>query len=178
MSAEVEWVLEQIGQSPVTGTMTVDGTDGVTSTTTIQDEPLKRVNRDNSDILEGDIRTRKADLQDGLFVGATLASVSTEPLGTEFDQRVEAVVGVRIEGLHHGEWGHVDPGGTNGIPFGELVDDVTTTLYQERQFPDVGRPDTDYHTLRLENHAPQSAQYRDYYRYDFDVRFVGYETLP
>jgi len=161
MSAEVDWVLEQLGS--VVGSTTV---------------PLKRVNRDESEILEDDIRKRKGDLQQANFVGATLADRDPEPLGFEYDHEVETVVGVRVEGLHAAEWGHIDPAGADGIPWDELVRRIKRALLAERTDPAVGAPDTDYHSLLITNVAPNSASYRDYYRTDFDVVFQGDETLP
>lgn len=163
MSAEVDWVLAQL-QSVVDAQPV--------------DHPLTRVNRDDSKLLEGDIRSKEGELQDSNFVGATLADRSSEPLGTEFDNRVEAVVGVRVVGLHHDKFGHVDPDGLDGVVFDALVDDVREAIEAERSFPSVGREDTSYHTLFIENDAPQSSDWRDFYRYDFDVRFAGYRTLP
>lgn len=163
MSAEVDWVLDQL-QSVVNNQPA--------------DHPLKRIDRDESELLEGSIRDREADLQHANYVGATLAERAGQALGTEFNRRVETVVGLRIEGAHHSEYGHIDPDTNDGVDFDALVDDIKEALWSGRKFPAVGREDTSYHTLYVENEAPQSAQYSDYYRYDADVRFVGYRTLP
>lgn len=160
MTAEVDWVLNQFGS--VVGSITA---------------PLKRVNRDESEILEDDIRERKGELQDANFVGATFANRSTDAIGTEYDHAVEAVVGVRVEGLHHSEWGHIDPDGVEGIDFDELVRRLRDALLAERTFPNVGSPDGTYTDLQITNEAPQSSDYRDYYRHDFDVVFNGFEDL-
>jgi hypothetical protein len=162
MSApEVDWVLSQLGSV-------------VGSTTT----PLKRVDRDESTILDGDVRTRAGELKDANFVGATLADVANTPIGTEYDHDREAVVGVRIEGMHYSEWGHVDPDGAGGISWEELVSRIRDALLAERTFPDAGAADVSYTDLRITNEAPQSDNYADYYRRDFDVVFNGYEDLP
>lgn len=160
MSDEVDWVLSQFGS--VVGSITT---------------PLKRVDRDESRILEGDLRKRKGDLQDANFVGATLADRDPTPIGTEYDHAVEAVVGVRIEGLHHSEYGHIDPDGVEGIPFDSLVRRLRDAVLAERTFPNVGSADGTYTDLQIANEAPQSSDYRDYYRHDFDVLFHGYEDL-
>jgi hypothetical protein len=163
-SPEVDWTLTQLGS--VVGSLTT---------------PLKRVDRDESHVLDGDIRSRKEDLQKANYVGSTLADVSSVPVGTEYDHRREAVVGVRIEGLHHSEWGHVDPAGSNGIPFdndGGLVDKIRDALLAERTYPAAGGQGVTYTDLRITNESPQSSTYGDYYRHDFDVLFTGYETLP
>lgn len=166
MSAEVDWVLDQL-QSVVNGQPA--------------DHPLERVNRDTSELLDGNIRDRKNDLQEANYVGVTLSDFDAEPIGTEFDQNVEIIVGVRIEGLHHSEWGHIDPDGNNGVQFsanGGLVDQITDALQTEREFPNISNPDITYKSLYLQNHAPQSSQYADYFRYDFEVRLTGHEELP
>jgi len=165
MSAEVDWVLETlqsvVDAQPVT-------------------HPLKRANRNDSEVLEGNIKSRTADLQDANYVGATLADVAGEPIGTEFDQNVERIVGVRIEG-YSGGYGHIDPAGEDGVQFDAidgLVDQITDALWAGREFPPIDHPRITFKSLYVENHAPQSDQWADYYRYDFDVRLTGHETLP
>lgn len=160
-SPEVDWVLSQVGS--VVGSITA---------------PLQRVDRDESRILEGDIRTREGELQESNFVGAALANRPSEPVGFEYDRRAEAIVSVRIEGLHVDQWGHVDPSGSNGIAFHELVRRCRDAIYAGREFPAANPQDVTYHTLFVENESSQSSQHRDYYRTDFDVRFRGYESLP
>lgn len=143
--------------------------------------PLKRVDRDASQILEGDIRDRTGELKTANFVGAAHVDRDAAPIGTEYNLDVEGVVGVRIEGLHHSGWGHIDPEGFNAPAFdgaGGLVQDIKTALYDARTFPDAGRPAVDFTDLRLTNQAPQSHLWADYFRYDFDVVFQGYEELP
>ncbi|UIP00336.1 hypothetical protein Hbl1158_02905 [Halobaculum sp. CBA1158] len=175
MSAEVDWVLAQFASvvDSVAADYSITNQDGSTDPVT-----LKRIDRDDSEILEGDMRDRTAELQRGCYVGATDAAAGREPIGFEYDSRVEPVVGVRVEGLHHDEWGHVDPDGTDGVPFEVLVRRLRRAVQAERHYPDVSKPDTSFTTLFVENEAPQSDQYADYYRTDFDVRFRGYEELP
>lgn len=164
MSApEVDWVLSQLGS--VVGSLTT---------------PLRRVDRDESRILDGDIRKRTAELEKANYVGASLADVSSTPIGTEFDHDREAVVGVRIEGLHHSQWGHVDPSGSDGIPFGDdggLVDRIREALLAERTYPSAGGSGVTYTHLEIANEAPQSSDYEDYYFHSLDVVFHGYEDL-
>jgi len=163
----VQWVLDQL-QSVVDAQPA--------------DHPLKRVNRDESRILEGDIRDRTGELRDANFVGAAHVDHSEEAEGPEYDLNVEDVVGIRIEGLHHTEWGHVDPDGVDGVVFSGdpgLVQDIKMALYDARTFPDAGRSSVEYLHLELTNHAPQSHLWSDYFRYDVDVILAnGYESLP
>jgi hypothetical protein len=143
--------------------------------------PLKRVNRDESRILEGDIRDRTGELKTANFVGAAHVDHEAAPIGTEYDLDVEDVVGIRIEGLHHSEWGHVDPAGTDGVVFSGdpgLVQEIKAALYDARTFPDAGRASVNFTDLRLTNHAPQSHLWADAFRYDVDVVFQGFEELP
>ncbi|WP_435065889.1 hypothetical protein [Halobaculum sp. EA56] len=171
MSAEVDWVLEQFASVVTSIANDYTLSDGSSVT-------LERINREDSKILEGDIRTRTAELQQGCYVGAASGNPSREPIGFEFDNRVEPVVGVRVEGVHIDEFGHVDPDGADGVPFEELVRRLRRALQAERHYPAVGAPDTTFTTLFIENEAPQSDDFADYYRTDFDVRFRGYEELP
>lgn len=163
-SPEVDWTLAQLGS--VVGSLTV---------------PLRRVDRDESELLEGDISKRTADLTDANYVGASLADVSNEPVGTEYDHDREVVVGVRIEGLTHREYGYVDPSGSAGVPFdadGGLVDRIRDAILVERHYPAAGKSGVTYTDLQITNEAPQSSDYQDYYRYDFDLVLNGYEDLP
>lgn len=165
MTAEVDWVLDTI----------VENWPG-----DFYAAPVERVDRDESKLLEGDIRSRTEDLEKSNYVGATHADTLTSPVGTEYDHELETIVGVRLEGLtaHNGHFGHVDPTGSDGIPWSEFVQNVRRGLLAERSYPDVGRIHRDYTDLRITNEASQSENYRDYYRTDFDVVLGGYEELP
>jgi len=183
MTTEVNWVLEQLGS-------VVD--DGANSYTNRNDNPvaLKRVNRDDSSVYEGGgsldfnepMHKRKEDLKSGVFVGATLADRAEDPAGTEYNLKIETVVGLTVEGMtsQGGLHGHVDPDGENGIPFTELVRKIRRTLLASdtRAYPDPGVPNTSYHDLIPTSNDPQSAEYRDFYRWQGDFAFRGYESLP
>lgn len=174
MTAEVDWVLEQF-ESVVNAQPA--------------GHPLYRVDRDNSLVYEtGDsldmqtpIRDRTGELKQANYVGVANASKSDSPIGTEFDLDVGRVVSVRVEGLHHSEWGHVDPDGTDGVVFDDdtgLVADLQAALQAEREFPAVGRNGTTYTHLLLQDYGMRSVEYGDYYRHDFEVLFDGFEDLP
>lgn len=171
MSAEVDWVLETIKANWSAGAWT--------------DVPLERINRDNSELLEGDIRSRSEELERSNYVGASLVDRDSDPLGTEYDLDVETVVGLRIEGLHADQWGNVDPDASlpptesgGPVPFDGLVREIRHALLRDRTYPETDTPDTDHYTVLITNESPDSAAYRDYYRYDFDVVLQGDETLP
>jgi len=149
------------------------------------DIPLERVDRDESQLLDKGVRRLSGDLQDTNFVGATLADRDPTPIGTEYDHQIEAVVGIRIVGMHESEFGKVDldaslpPATANDpVPWDELVREIRKTILRDRTFPDAGDADTDYTDVRIANQTPDSAPFGDYYRYDFDLLFRGYESLP
>lgn len=173
---EVQFVLDTIKDNWGTvGTTTVGSTSVGDS---IADANLERVDRDTSDLLEQPVRSKTADLQDANYVGATLANRDTTPIGTEYDHDIETTVGVRVEGLAAREYGHVDEDGEDGVVWRELIREITRTILVERVYPQVDRNGTTYTDLRIGNQAPQSDNYDDYYRYDFDILFNGYEELP
>lgn len=153
------------------------------------DAPLKRVDRDNAAVydgtgafdLSGSIRDRKSDLQQANVVGASYADRGDEYIGTAPNLDLEEVVGVRIEGLHSSEYGNINPEGTDGVVFAgtdnALVQQILDALYSGLRFPDADRTPVEFTDLAIVNHAPQANLWADYYRYDFDVAFSGYETL-
>ncbi|MFA1612053.1 hypothetical protein [Halobellus rubicundus] len=144
--------------------------------------PLVRVDRDDAEVfgagdtvdMSAPIRDRKAALKKANYVGATLASSERSPIGTEYDYRVDDVVRVRVEGLHHSEWGHIDPTGGKGVLFSDLVNTIQNAIDSQAAFPQVAVPDTQYTHLLITNDDPQSAEYADFYRYSFDIEFSGY----
>lgn len=165
MSSEVGWVLAQL-QSVVDAQPA--------------DHPLRRVDRDDSELLEGNIRDRTGELKQANYVGASLADESTEPVGSQYDHRFERVVGLRIEGKRGSpsEFGHVDPDGAEGVVWEDLKHDIRHAILASRTFPDAGRTEVTYTDLQTANEAPQSDNWADYYRYDVDLVFRGYEELP
>lgn len=173
MSAEVDWVLSEFG----------DVVDAVAREYGVD---LIRVDRDDSRVYDGhesiegsdSVRRSRGELQRGVFVGAASADVESTPTGVKFDVRTESTVNVRVQGLHHSEYGHVDPAGEDGVPFDELVRRLGDALLDERTSPQSAGEDTDYHTLYIDRFASFSNRYADYYRSDFSPRFVGYTELP
>lgn len=162
MTGEVDFVLETI-KTNWPGTFPSD---------------LERVDRDQSKLLEGNIRSRTGELKRSNFVGATHADTATEPVGTEYDHSIETTVGIRIEGLHADKYGHVDPSGADGITWATLVETIRRGILQERSFPAVGVDHRSYHSLLVTNESDQSDTWADYFRADFDVVLDGFETLP
>lgn len=171
MTAEVDWVLDQLAS-------VVDSQPA--------DHPLKRVDRDNSQVYEGSgsvdmttpLRERTEELKQANYVAARHADRSTEAIGTEYDHDIETVVSIRTEGLHHSEWGHIDPDSSDGVPWNGLILNIRRTLLAAREFPDPSASNTQYHSLFVRNEDPQSSEYSDFYRWEADVVLKGYETLP
>jgi len=183
-SPEVDWVLDQFTTVIERASQDYDAAVRLAD----RDESLVYKLTDTGTTEVGDAtvgttggRTATGELQEAAYIGVTHADVASEAIGSGYDHKREAVVGVRIEGLHHSEWGHIDPDGANGIPFddaGGLVDMTKDAVLDERTWPAAGGPGVTYTDLLVENEAPQSSNYADYYRTDFDIRFRGYEDLP
>lgn len=171
MTEEVDFLLNRIREEYGVGSLPA-GTTGAGD-----EPPLRLIDRSDTE-RESGTRSPTGELTEANIVSITHVEEDTQPIGTEYDHDIETVCGLRIEGVHHSEWGHIDPGGRNGTPWRSLVRVVRRAVLRERTFPDVGAPDINYTDLTLANGADQSSNYADYYRYDVDVLFSGYETLP
>ena len=169
----VQWVLDELGA-------VVDAQPA--------DHPLRRVDRDNSLVIDtgGSFDMSQAmdelknDLQQANYVGARFADRSGEYVGTSPQRDLDEVVGIRILG-YSGSYGHVDPLGEDGIVFqgtdNALVEQIQAALYDALQFPDAGRTDVAFTHLDITNEEPVMADWQSFYRYDFDIVFNGFETL-
>jgi len=182
---EVEWVLDRLA--------TV--VDDVAATYTLSAErnndpvQVRRIDRDNSRLYDGGdpigmtepLHTRKGKLEAGCYIGAQTVSADGAPIGTGYDLDLERVVGLRVEGLVASEYGHVDPDGADGVPWRNgndgLVDRVRTALYNERTWPDAGGTGVSFTHLQLANVADTSSNWKDFFRWDADVVFDGFEEL-
>lgn len=160
------------------------------------DIPLERIDRDNSKLLDGAIRSHSAELEADNYVGATLADRDPSAIGTEYDHQLEVVVGVRIEGLHADKYGKVDPDASlppntanDPVPWFEYVDgnnneqpglvkEVRDAILRDRTFPSTRQADIAYTDLQITNESDSSDDHRDFFRHDFDVVFSGFEELP
>ncbi|PHQ45541.1 hypothetical protein DJ68_12285 [Halorubrum sp. C3] len=134
--------------------------------------PIRRVDRNESEIYDGGIRTRKSELQTSNYISAALVDDDESHGGFGDEYNAEAIVSLRVEGLHHRERGYIDPDGQNGIDFTTLYRRVRDALQANDEHPAVtGRG---FHTLFLENGTNRSQDYRDFYEYRVDVRFDGF----
>ena len=179
--AEVEWVLNQLG----------DVVESVEADYSLRnDDPvvLKRIDRDDSGTYDGSadldmsepIHSRKEDLTGGIYVGATLADRAFDPVGTGYHNQTEAVVGLTVEGMttRGGNFGHVDPDGEVGAPFDVVVRRIRRAVLAGRGYPDPGVPNVGYRDLIQTSDDPQSDEWSDFYRWQGDFAFRGYESLP
>lgn len=164
MSAEVDYVLEAIADNWPGGGF--------------GDVPLTRIDRDNAQFFESGLRSRTKELKRSNYVGAGLRTRNTDPAGFSYEQQLDAIVPVKLAGMHVSEFGHIDPDGSDGIPWDDLVQGVRDAVLTDRDFPPITRPNTTYHTVFEENGTDRSSSYANYYAYEFDLRFRGYETLP
>ena len=170
-SPEVDWTLSEIKTNWSAGSYA--------------DIPLERVDRDDSELLDGSVRSHTEDLQSSNFVGASLADTAREPEGSGFDYKIERIVTIRVEGLHHSEYGKVNPDNSlppgtadDPVPFDDLVNEIQDAVQVNRTVPAPGRSDTDYTDVQIANESRRSSEYGDYYRADFELRVRGYETAP
>lgn len=153
------------------------------------DHPLRRVDRDTSRVYEtgskldmqAPLYTREEKLEAANFVG--VASQTTDPTPAGPNQRYElsTTASIRLEALTRdgGAYGHVHPEGEDGAPpFDELFRAVFDAVRAEISYPDVGRPGVNYRDLTITNVDEQLADFKDFYRAEFDVQFRGYTDTP
>lgn len=162
--------------------------DWVGSETDLADVPLERIDRDNSDLLDDTpIHQHAVDLEGMNYVGAGLVSRPEQPMGTEFDLKGDAVVSVRVEGMHVSEFGAIDPQkGTDDeavrdyptTDWDTLTNNIRRSIQTSRTNPNVGRSNTAYKDSFIENWNDQARDYSDYYLLTFDYRLSGFESLP
>jgi hypothetical protein len=137
---------------------------------------LTRVNRNDSKQLERDVTSLTDALKTTNYVGARAATREPTPAGFAYDEQTfDAVVGVRVVGMDsEDKFGHI----ADHDAFRALVENIRAAVLTEREYPPTSTPET-YCTLGTTNETDLSSNYRDYYRYDFDVVFSdGYQTLP
>lgn len=115
-------------------------------------------------------RSYPFDLADGnvLLVGTSI-SRDDQALDLYFNIKVDAAIGIRIEGVHESDRGHV----ADAADFLALVEAAKDAIWAERQWPLAG-----YYMLDIGDEHDRSVTEKDYFRYDFRVGFSGYKDLP
>jgi len=152
------------------------------------DIPLERVDADNNQQLDDNIRSKTAELQHHNIVEAAYVEKNDTPIGTEFDLQVDGVVvRVRVAGLHHSEYGYVDPDASippttagDPVPFNDddgLVGEIKDTLHDERTYPNATSRVDETDLVINNTPGPLSYEYADYYLYEFQAVLSGYEEL-
>lgn len=131
------------------------------------------IDRDNSDSASFNERKVAYDLTDNHAISVSSSpSRTTTAIGTGYDHRVTDAVNCRIEGAHTDQWGTI----ADASAFQTIIDEAERVILTERtSFPTVNG--IDYHSVILRNGTNLSADEKDYFRYDVDVVFEGYEDL-
>jgi hypothetical protein len=143
------------------------------------DIPLDRIDRDNARNLDADRRDKTEAYQVSNFVGASTETTDNEVLGKDFNQKVQAVVNVRISGGSYVEGGHIDPEGNDGVIWRDLKRNIRRAIMEEREFPSVSnRSNRTYTWIDERNPNDLSAEFADEYRFTADYVFIGNEDLP
>ncbi|MDF9748363.1 hypothetical protein [Natrinema salsiterrestre] len=170
---EVRWLLEAIKTNWPAAWPTDENGDPVQA----------RIHRNEPEVLETGERTLERELTKWNAIGATLNNREPTPVGDEYNHRVETTVSIRFEGMtsQSGEFGHID----SSDHFEKLVRYAQHAIAQERSYPTVEDVDDDpigsvaYHTISPpENEEDLSVEDEDYFRRDWEHRFIGYANQP
>jgi len=148
------------------------------------DVPLQRIDGDNNDNLSKAVYDATDELREANLVDAKYTDRQDSPIGTEYDLQVDGLtVACTVAGLHTRRKGHIDPDGAfpptnagDAVPFYDLRRATIDALEAERGFPDTGS-NINYTDLIVTNRTPLSYEYGDFYQYEFDVVFGGFEQL-
>jgi len=119
-------------------------------------------------------RARETDVMNTNIITVNSGPETTnEAIGTEFDFRVRLGTSVEIEGYHEDGGGQI----TDKDDFDSLVTEARRAILLDREFP-VG--DLTWLTIESENDLSSAETHNkaNYFRYTFDVWYMGYESLP
>jgi hypothetical protein len=119
-------------------------------------------------------RARSLDVLNANIITVDSAPTGTNTaIGTGFDFKVRRGVSVEIEGYHQDGGGQI----ADKDDFNALVTEARRAILAERKFP-VG--EMTWLTIEQEDDESAAASHNDanYFRYLFDVWFMGYESLP
>lgn len=111
-------------------------------------------------------------LEQNLITVDSAPTTQNEPIGTSFQYRTEAGATVYVEGYH------ADGGGqlADKDAFDAIVGESRRALMEDRVYP-VGS----FTHMRIENENDRSAEDpmdANYFRYEYDLIYVGFEDLP
>lgn len=172
---EVRWLLETIKRQwpELAGTGTYgDGVygDGLYfSETGGMPDHIRRIDRDDPEVLETGENTRSVELSRFAAIGVSEGDRPREPIGTEFHYDVQMILDVRIEASR----GEI----SSKTEFKRLVRYAQAAISADRTYPTIEADDdigyVHYEDARIENEQNRSHEYGDHWRVDFDVRLVG-----
>ena len=120
-------------------------------------------------------RARSTDLVNTNVVTVDASPAGTnEPIGTEYDHRIRYGANVTIEAYHTDGGGQV----ADKDEFNTLVTEVRRTILAERTWPSNTTGIT-HLAIEEENDLSADGPVDDanYFRYEFDVWFEGFESL-
>ena len=148
------------------------------------DVPLQRIDGDNNDNLSNSVYDATDELREANLVDAKHTERDDSPVGTEYDLQIDGLtVSCTVAGLHVRHHGLIDPSASfppanaeDSVPFYGLRRAIIDAIESERGFPDTAS-NIDYTDLTVTNRAPSSYEFADYYQYEFDVVFAGFEQL-
>lgn len=130
---------------------------------------LKRINRDDSEIMEDNLRSRKADLEESNFVGVSKSTEDRTPLGTDAEE-IEVLLDVRVEALHEDAFGQI----AGEQAFNELVDSIKQAIETEATAPSITTEHrATFVRAYIQNEEDTNQLFKDYYINEFSVRLRG-----
>ena len=167
MTAEVDYLLERLE---------------ATEAAQPDDHPLVRINRDDSKNVTDDTRDVSVDLTRANIVSVGFDSDNPSVRGNEYNVDNVVTCQIRVVGLDHSEYGHVDPAGENGVPWRDirdangdvtqrgLIGQITDRIYADRTYPAVPGPDV-YHHIEPIDETDLSSDAGDEHRTVLTVPF-------
>lgn len=135
-------------------------------------DDVTRVNANDSELLDGPIRTRRKHLKRSNYIGVRHTQRDDTPGGVQAGSEREAVLRVQVEGLHESEHGDI----TDHAEFRTLVRNTKEALRADRYNPSVGdqHPAT-WVRLDIGPETGGSSAQADYYQTIYDVTLRGHE---
>lgn len=119
-----------------------------------------------------DSRARSPHPRDAnLLTVDSTPTTQNEPIGTSFQYRTQAGVRVFLESMHADGGGQV----ADKDAFDTIVSEARRALMVDRVYP-VGT--FTHMIIQDENDRSPEVDPADYFRYEFDLRYIGFEDLP
>lgn len=130
------------------------------------------IDANDSEILDGPLRTRTAQLEDANYIGVRHTQRDDQRGGVNIGNEREAVLRVQIEGAHEDEFGHL----ADHQEFRDLVRNTKETIRAVKHSPGVGdaHPATWVRAM-VGPETGGSSAHADYYQTIFDVTLRGHE---